>query len=266
MRKFLFFVLLFIIGLSYLFEIDKIIARKFTFLSDIKSYYINTVVDISSTVEKYFNQLNEIQKLQEENEALKNYKTSYLTIKNEYENLKEFLDNNTNIQDRLKTKQTRVLSYVDFHDFTKVWLDYDKKDDSILGLISNNYAAGIVIKQDNKAVGLLNGNSKCSYAVFIGKNETPGIIISNKNSVPEIRYIPLWSDISVGDEVVTSGMDNIFVKGLKVGKITKIQNKSNMKTASIEMYANVLKSKYFYVYKNNKNLENKNQTTTTTNK
>ena len=262
MRKFIFFLLLFIIGLSYLFEIDKIIAKKLTLLSDIKSSYINTVVDLSTTIEKYFNQLEEIQKLQKQNEALKNYKGSYLTIKNEYENLKSFLDTNTNIEEQLKTKQTRVLSYVNFQDFTKVWLDYEKKDNSILGLISNNAAAGIVIKQDNKAVGLLNGNKKCSYAVFIGDKQIPGIIISNKKNIPQIRYIPLWSDISVGDEVVTSGMDNIFAKGLKVGKITKIENRSNMKIASINMYADVLKSKYFYVYKNNDKLKNNNQTTT----
>ncbi len=266
MRKFFFVVLFLIIGLSYLFEVDKIIARKFTFLNDIKLAYINTVVDISTTVEKYFNQLNRIDKLEEENKDLKNYKALYLTTQKELNTIKNFLDENTNNQDSSTTKQTRVLSYMSFDDFTKVWLDYEKKDNSILGLISNNYAAGIVVKQDGKAVGLLNGNEKCSYAVFIGDKQTPGIITARKDNTVEIRFIPLWSEISVGDEVITSGMDNIFVKGLKVGKITKIENRPNMQIASIKMYANVLKNKYFYVYKNNDKLKNQNQKTTTSNK
>ena len=33
------------------------------------------------------------------------------------------------------------------------------------------------------------------------------------------KYIPSWMNIYIGDEVITSGMDDIFPQGLKLGKI-----------------------------------------------
>ena len=71
MRKFLFFVLFIVIGLSYLFEVDKLIARNFNFLNTIKLSYINTVIDISNTIDKYFNQVKTIEELKKENAQTK---------------------------------------------------------------------------------------------------------------------------------------------------------------------------------------------------
>ncbi|UTJ06430.1 rod shape-determining protein MreC [Arcobacter roscoffensis] len=249
MRKFFFVVLFLVVGLSYLFEVDKLVARNFTFLNDIKLSYINSVIDISTTIEKYFDQITTIEELEKENEELKNYKALYLTTQKKLDGIDRFLTTNEQHQTRIDIKQTKVLSYINFNDFTKVWLDYEKKDDTILGLISQDYAAGIVVKEQGRAVALLNGNEKCSYAVFIGKTKTPGILTAKKDGSILIKFIPMWSELNVGDEIVTSGMDNIFVEGLKVGKVKDIQILPQMKTATVEMYANVLKKKYFYVYK-----------------
>lgn len=249
MRKFFFVVLFLVVGLSYLFEVDKLVARNFTFLNDIKLSYINSVIDISTTIEKYFDQITTIEELEKENEELKNYKALYLTTQKKLDGIDKFLTTNEQHQTRTDIKQTKVLSYINFNDFTKVWLDYEKKDDTILGLITENYAAGIVVKEQGRAVALLNGNEKCSYAVFIGKTKTPGILTAKKDGSILIKFIPMWSELNVGDEIVTSGMDNIFVEGLKVGKVKDIQILPQMKTATVEMYANVLKKKYFYVYK-----------------
>lgn len=255
MRKLFFIVLFIVVGLSYLFQVDKLIAKNFTFINDIKLSYINTVIDISSSVEKYFNQITIIDELKKENAELKQYKAMYLTTKKELNTINTFLTVNQKNLSNPNIKQAKVLSYTHFSDFTKVWLDYEKKDDNILGLISDDYAAGIVVKENNRAVALLNGNEKCSYAIFIGESKTPGIITGQKDGSILIKFIPMWSDIKVGDEVVTSGMDNIFVEGLKVGKITDIQIEPDMKTATIELYINVLKKKYFYVYKQPQTIE-----------
>jgi rod shape-determining protein MreC len=63
-----------------------------------------------------------------------------------------------------------------------------------------------------------------------------------------IKFIPIWSAITKGDEVITSGMDNIFFEGLKVGRITEITTLPDMKIATLKPYANVLEKKYFYTY------------------
>lgn len=44
-------------------------------------------------------------------------------------------------------------------------------------------------------------------------------------------------------------MDNIFFKGLKVGKVVSINKMADMQEAVIEPYAKVLKRRFFYIYK-----------------
>ncbi len=250
MRKFIFFVFFIVVCLFYLFRWDRLIIEKLTFFTDIKISYINKIINLSTVMEKYFNQANTIEKLRQENDKLRLYKNLYMTSQNQLDSLNKYnilKDNIINPNMQL----VKVLSYINFNDFTKVWLDLKKEDNTILGLISNKYAAGIVVNENNRAVALLNGNERCSYAVFIGEHRIPGILVSSSSNTTEllIKYIPTWGDIKENDEVITSGMDNIFFEGLKVGKVTKILKRSDMQIATIKPYANVLEKKYFYTYK-----------------
>ena len=262
MRKFLFAFLFILAGLSYLFKIDELLVNKFAFFNDIKVSYIDKVINISNTIEKHFDQANTIEKLKAENSELKEYKILYATAQSQLNTLKEFLANVDIPENKAKIELVRVLSYINYNDFTKVWLDKKIDDESIFGLIADNYSAGIVVNKNGRAVGLLNGNKDCSYAVFIGEGKAPGIITASDNQDElQIKFIPIWANISKGDEVITSGMDNIFFEGLKVGRVTEVTNLADMKIATVKSYVNVLKKKYFYTYKSsgqftNYNLEN----------
>jgi rod shape-determining protein MreC len=252
MRKFIFAFLFIIAGLSYLFKIDELLVEKFSFVNDIKVSYINKIINFSTSIEKHFEQVNTINKLKTENNELKEYKILYETTQNQLNTLKEFLVNVDIPDNNPKIELVKVLSYINFDDFTKVWLDKKINNDSILGLITDNYSAGIVVNKDGRAVGLLNGNKDCTYAVFIGEGKAPGIITaSSKQDELQIKFIPIWADLKKGDEVITSGMDNIFYEGLKVGRIIEVTDLADMKVATVKPYANVLKKKYFYTYKNN---------------
>ncbi|WP_072682289.1 rod shape-determining protein MreC [Arcobacter sp. LA11] len=259
MNKFLFFLLFLAVTLGYLFDLDQVIARNFNPFNGIKQFYVETIVSVQTKTERYFNQTTQIESLQKENEELKNYKLQYLNSKNKLDNLLDTLDAPNSTTEQIKF--TRVLSYVNFDNFTKVWLDLEKKDNSILGVISQEFAAGIVVNQDGKAKALLNGNEKCNYSIFIGENKAPGIIHATKDRQNLVaKYIPIWFDIKEGDEVITSGMDNIFFEGLKVGKVISIKKKQDIQEAIITPYAKVLKQKSFFVYKKiqNKKIKVKN--------
>lgn len=251
MNKFVFLILFLCVSLAYVFNIDKLIARNFTPFNTVKDFYIENMLSISSSIEKYFDQANSIERLNIENEKLRRYKELYNSKQTELYDIQEITKHLSIKKESLTL--VKALSYVDFNDFTRVWLDLNKQDDTIMGLISNNYAAGIVVQKKLKAQALLNGHDKANYAVYIGKYNAPGITHSEKGTSNIIaKYIPIWIDIKIGDEVITSGMDNIFFKGLKVGKVVGINKMADMQEAIIKPYAQVLKQRFFYVYKQDK--------------
>lgn len=121
--------------------------------------------------DKYFNQAKTIEKLKQENKELRDYKVLYDIAKQELAVKDEFLKNLNVPQTTSHVELVKVISYLSFNDFTKVSLAKDLQSDKILGLISDNFAAGIVVNQQNRAIGLLNGNKDCSYSVFIGEQK-----------------------------------------------------------------------------------------------
>ena len=65
-----------------------------------------------------------------------------------------------------------------------------------------------------------------------------------------VKFIPMYKQIKVGDEVVTSGMDKIFFYGVKVGKVIEINERGSYKIAVIKTYADLSHPKYFWVVLN----------------
>ena len=257
MRKFIFLFLFLVVALSYIFKIDELLIKKFSFLNDIKSSYMTKMMNFSTILEKYFDQAASIENLKTENNQLKEYKILYTNTQNQLDTLKDFYPNIKILENHPKIEVVKVLSYVNYNDFTKVWLDKKISDDTIFGLLIDNYSAGIIVNKNGYAVGLLNGNKDCSYAVFIGANKAPGIITASNNPEElQIKFIPVGVEINEGDEVITSGIDNIFFEGLKVGRITEITNLADMKIATVKPYINVLKKKYFYSYDKGNKLTN----------
>ena len=263
MKRFLFLLLIIFAGLSYLFELDEFLAKHFKVFGNLKESYINTYISVSEKFANHFEHERLIRELQNENLELKEYKVLYNTTVSTIDNLKNLLENIEILDLSSKIEVIRVLSYVHFDDFTSVWLDKVPTDNKILGLISDNYAAGISMTKNGKSIGLLNGNKDCTYAVFIGNERNPGIATSNDESsdLLSVKFIPVWADINVGDEVITSGMDNIFYEGLRVGKVVEIKDFPEMKVATIKPYANPLKKRFFYTYEANSNIENQENST-----
>ena len=100
--------------------------------------------------------------------------------------------------------------------------------------------------KNGKSLGLLQGDSKCIFSVYIGDQKNPGVIFGNKSDMV-VRYIPTWMNVKIGDEVYTSGLDNIFFEGVKVGKVTGVVKEEAYTSAIVQPYANISVPGYFHI-------------------
>jgi rod shape-determining protein MreC len=149
-----------------------------------------------------------------------------------------------------KVQLVRSLSYQKFGDLNRVWLDIDDYNASkIYGLTYNELVAGIVVSQNKKPLGLLNRDIQSSYSVYVGKAHAPGIAHGNNAKNLVVKFIPAWFKVEIGDEVITSGLDEIFFKGLKVGRVVSISKSQGYQNALIEPYYESNDPNYFYMIK-----------------
>jgi len=248
-KKFVLFIVSLIILVSYLFSFEKVLANKiYAFNSSISSTYIKLFVFSADTINKYFNQLNYIDQLKKSNESNLKYKSMYERKVQEIADLNKSV--RLNLNKELKYDRVKVLSYVSFDDYSKVLIDKDiTNKDKIYSLITlDGYSAGIVLTQNKKSVAYLNENIKCNYTVFIGDDDTPGITSgSNNDGNIVIKYVPIWKEIHIGDEVITSSMDSIFPFGVKVGKVIQIKEYENTKEVLVKPYGKTLGERNFFI-------------------
>jgi rod shape-determining protein MreC len=61
---------------------------------------------------------------------------------------------------------------------------------------------------------------------LIQRTRVTGIVSGNLGAGARVRYLPLLADVTVGDEVITSGMGGLFPKGIPIGRIAKVERRS----------------------------------------
>jgi rod shape-determining protein MreC len=212
----------------------------------IKLGYLNQLRYVDNIFTEHFNQAKSISQLQKKNQFYEKELLSLHHIAQEYQNL--LYEQNSSIKLNAHVELTRTLSYVRMGDPYRIWLtmpNFDPK--KVYGLLYRGYVAGIVVSYQNHPMALLNGDLKSTYAVFVGSTMAPGIARGNNTRSLMVEFIPTWIPISVGDEVTTSGLDNIFLSGLKVGKVTSIVRSGGYQSATIEPYFYGKNPTYFHV-------------------
>jgi rod shape-determining protein MreC len=233
-----------------LFQKEEKFQETFSLVTlPIKEWYLNITNQVNSSWEKYTTQADSIEKLKKENILLRKYLYNQKMTINR---LQQYSDSKVKKYDIDKNiLHIQTLSYKKINDFSYIYLTDEEglKEDKIYGLIQKNVAAGIAIKKDNRLEGILLSNEKCQFSTFIGEKNMPGIAKGIDEKTMEINFIPKWSKIAIGDKVVTSGLDNIFLANIPVGTVSKILTRSTYKTAIIDTYANILRPNYFYLVK-----------------
>jgi rod shape-determining protein MreC len=170
------------------------------------------------------------------------------SVKRENEKLREYL--NFAKEKEYDQRMAKVVS-------RGVFLQADKRNENILinkgkdeglekGMAVVN-SQGIVVGKIAEArssvseVELIT-NEDCGLAVSIQNQEgTMGIARGEMGLTVHIDYIPQTEKISKGDTVVTSGLEENIPAGLVVGKVKKVESKSNdvWQTAVVEPLVNL---------------------------
>lgn len=256
MRGKTFFLIAFLlIGGVIFFKIDHLLREGVLSLGDgVKGFVFDSKEWIVQTYETYFNQARSIKEL---NKKLKDHER--LELQNIQ--LKEELNALTSFYKMPKIypsyiSEVRAISYYEFGNYERVWIEgYEGEGSRVYGLIFDGNVVGIAKeRQEGRMMGYLNGDSLCSYGVFVGEKKALGIVKGEDGGLL-IDYIPLGSEINVGDKVVTNGMDNIFFENIPVGVVTKVERGSGYIQAVLKPYANKVDLGYMWLLDRSKNVK-----------
>jgi rod shape-determining protein MreC len=203
---------------------------------------------INNTIDRHFFQASTIDDLKDKLQA---YERNHLVMKklnSEIHDLYKLHDSNMSLSPDVQL--VRAISYQQFGNFNRLWIDIaDYNSSQIYGLTHKEIVAGIVVSANGKALGLLNKDPKCAYSVYVGATNAPGIAHGDNGENIVVDFIPTWFKINKGDEVSTSGLDNIFFKGLKVGKVVSVRYYEGYQKALVRPYYQANEPSYFYAIK-----------------
>ena len=251
--KAFFLIVFFIVGGVIFFKIDHSLRDGVLSLGDsVKGAVFDTKEWIGKTYEKYFRQARSIEEL---NERLKDYQKLQLQniqLKDELNRLTLFYG-----MPQIYPSYTtiiRSISYYEFGNYERVWIEgYEGERGKVYGLLMQGNVVGIAREEsEGRMMGYLNGDFLCSYGVFIGESKALGIV-KGENGGVLIDYIPLGSDIKVGDKVVTNGMDNIFFENIPVGEVVRVERGSGYIQAVLKPYVDKVDLGYLWLLDRSKN-------------
>jgi len=215
-------------------------------LNGMKNFYHESVESVNNSIDEHFSQQDTIIRLQAENSKYKENNLLAQEFATELNSM--FKEHNSDLEISPKVQLVKTLSYAKFGDINRVWLDMkDYNTSKVYGLVSEGVSAGIVTFKHGEPMALLNSDYKCSYTVYIGKKRAPGIVHGKNSKEMVVEFIPNWIKLEVGDEVFTSGLDNLFFTGLRVGKVLEITKSQGFQNALIEPYFDVTQPGYFHV-------------------
>lgn len=243
--KILLFIFLALLVAVSIFKGSNISNVSINLSNFVVSNYTNLATSIKDMINEHFRQVSEIQTLRVQNAELERSATLLSTFANE---LNQILLDKNSTEYKPNVKLVKSLSYVNISDYNKIWISgfKDYNASKIYGLIYQGKSAGIVVSKDGKPMALLQNDPKSIFSVYIGDEKIPGIAHGTKNGMV-IKFIPQWLSPKVGDDVFTSGLDEIFFSGIAVGKVTKVYEESSYKSVNIEPFVKVNTPSYLYV-------------------
>ena len=219
---------------------DRIVSAAGNLIYTLKEHFVSLTKTIETQSKSYLFQKEQIEKLTAENRMLRKRILNEQDLQTEMKRIVRLLPTLAKMPEKtLSIVQT--VSYVKLNRFSQILLTKPKglRENKLYGLVQENAAAGVARLYRGQLYGYLVSDEACKFAVYIGKAQAPGIAVGYRANNMQVKFIPKWYDIRPGDRVYTSGLDNIFFKGLPVGKVTEVNTRSAYKVALIRTYADI---------------------------
>jgi len=82
---------------------------------------------------------------------------------------------------------------------------------------------------------LLMTDRNSAVAAMVQRTRDEGIVQGVEQGTVRLKYLPHFSEVAVGDGVVTSGLEGSFAKGLKIGQVDKVEKKEHELFLEVKM-------------------------------
>jgi len=79
----------------------------------------------------------------------------------------------------------------------------------------------VSVEKDFARVRLLSDPNSGAAGV-VARSRAEGILVGHGSEPMEMRYVPKYADVVVGDRVVASGQDGVFPRGFGLGRVTVV--------------------------------------------
>lgn len=182
---------------------------------------------------------DDINRLQQENESLKNRNTEleeqlreFEIVKNENDTLKEYLSLTEQYSD-YQTKPAYIINK-DFSNYNNVFVINVGEKDGIkpnMTVISEKGLVGYVISTTNstsKVQTIIDTASTVSATLSSSRDNIICKGTLEESGTLKATFIPTTANLVQGDKIETSGMGGIYPKGIFIGTVKKVVSTKNI--------------------------------------
>lgn len=208
---------------------------------------------INEGVQGFFAYFTEKKALQQENERLKQQVSqlnSVVTQMNEInlENvrLRELLQYKEEMQGQYELQLAGIIAENNTNLQHTITLDRGSNDGVVTGMTVLNHSGLIgrvtaVLPNTSEVMLLPDRESAVGVRVW-STREVIGVVEGDGSGTANLKmiHLPHDADIYVGDSLVTSGLDGVFLGGIQIGEVTAIEYSTNglTKAATVKPYVN----------------------------
>lgn len=227
---------------GFVTKVDPVVSVPFTALS--KSH--NVISDLLSTY-------NENQDLKKSLSNLENQSSIISNLQEENDSLRASLNLSDKLsRDTVLTAEVSMRPSVTWLKELTINVGKSKNVSKSMLATSNGGVIGFVTKvyDDTTTISLLSSSSSDSYLASSVKSEDDnqifGIIsrYDKKKKLLEMTQLNSSSNVKVGTEVVTSGLDDVSVKDVPIGTVDSVSDYEGNRTILVKPYADFDKISY----------------------